>query len=500
MKADFDFRRVCGSIAACLLVMAYLLGCGSGGSGSGEAGSDQGALTFRLAMASSCASPYESEFPCENELIKTVEVEVIENETTVAEGGPWACTAHKGTINDVPSGSGFKLVAYGRDKEGFAIFSGEVKGLKVEGGHTTDVGRICLNRILNRPPVLDPVGNKETPENALLTIVLSASDIDGDNLIFTAFRILDDGGTAGLPAGASLTDNFNGTGTFQWSTNYGDSGNYKILFTVTDNGYAVMEDGTHDPTPLSASESIFISVGNVNRPPVLDPIGAKTITAGEMLQFTISANDPDVDDTLTFDAENMPSGTKLTQNPDRTATFKWQTQYTEEKNDTGKYMVNFRVTDNGSQKPNGGNQNLSDSELVAITVKGNEPPKIDRYDVTEANQGSPLLDNNKKIIGFEVASGKTIDFLIVATDPNPNDILTFPDPTGLPPLAVFDKDYGDRTARFTWTSPSNRDAYNEKYGVVYQVEFTVVDNWTPPNLKFPETLEISAYYYDPGEE
>jgi hypothetical protein len=375
-----------------------------------------------------------------------------------------------------------------------------VKGLKVEGGHTTDVGRICLNRITNRPPVLDPVGNKETPENALLTIVLSASDIDGDNLIFTAFRILDDGGTAGLPAGASLTDNFNGTGTFHWSTNYGDSGNYKILFTVTDNGYAVMEDGTHNPTPLSASESIYISVGNVNRPPVLDPIGAKAVTAGEMLQFTISANDPDVDDILTFDAENMPSGTKLTQNPDRTATFQWQTQYKEEKNDTGKYMVNFRVTDNGSQKPNGGNQNLSDSESVAITVKGNVPPIIDRYEVTEENEGGAIHDKNQKLIGFEVASGKKIDFLIVATDPNPNDILTFPDPTDSPPLAVFDNEYDNRTARFTWTSPSDREAYGQNDRLVYYVKFRVKDNWTPPNPEFYETLEISAYYYYPGEE
>ena len=44
-----------------------------------------------------------------------------------------------------------------------------------------------------------------------------------------------------------------------------------------------------------------------NNPPVLDPIGNRTVTAGSQLQFTVSASDPD-DTNLTYSASNLPSG------------------------------------------------------------------------------------------------------------------------------------------------------------------------------------------------
>ena len=58
------------------------------------------------------------------------------------------------------------------------------------------------------------------------------------------------------------------------------------------------------------SETFTITVGNVNRPPVLSPIGAKTVNEGQLLTFTATATDPD-GGTLTFSGTNLPTGASL---------------------------------------------------------------------------------------------------------------------------------------------------------------------------------------------
>jgi hypothetical protein len=95
---------------------------------------------------------------------------------------------------------------------------------------------------VNRPPVLNPIGAHTVDEGEPLTITLTASDPDGDDLFFSA---------SNLPTGA----NFNAdNAAFTWTPGYGDAGNYELLFTVTDNGAPMASD----------SESVTISVGNVN--------------------------------------------------------------------------------------------------------------------------------------------------------------------------------------------------------------------------------------------
>jgi len=44
---------------------------------------------------------------------------------------------------------------------------------------------------------------------------------------------------------------------------------------------------------LNDQETFTVTVGNVNRPPVLAPIGAKTVNANAPLTFTAAATDPD---------------------------------------------------------------------------------------------------------------------------------------------------------------------------------------------------------------
>src|SRR3989338_2647805 len=101
---------------------------------------------------------------------------------------------------------------------------------------------------------------------------------------------------------------------------------------------------------------VFISgcvekpVGNVNRPPVLEPIGDKTINEESTLTFTINASDPD-NDSLAYFASNLPSSATFNT---VTQTFSWTPTYAE-----GSYQVTFAVND-GS---------LSDNETITITVE-----------------------------------------------------------------------------------------------------------------------------------
>ena len=132
-----------------------------------------------------------------------------------------------------------------------------------------------------------PIGAKTATEGQPLTFTATATDPDGNALTFS-------GGN--LPTGATLTP----AGAFSWTPTSRQAGNSNVTITVTDNGPA-----------LIASEIVTITVGNVNRPPVLAPIGAKTATEGQPLTFTATATDPD-GNALTFSAAGLPTGATLT--------------------------------------------------------------------------------------------------------------------------------------------------------------------------------------------
>jgi len=241
---------------------------------------------------------------------------------------------------------------------------------------------------VNRPPVLDPIGNKSVAEGQLLIFTVTASDPDGDGLTFSANN---------LPTGADFD---NATQTFSWTPSFDQAGEYSnIRFSVTDNG------------GRTASEAIIITVGDVNRPPVLNPIGGKTVLEGQNLQFTLTGSDPD-GDSLTFCAEGLPTGASFFGQ-----TFSWTPAYDQAEN----YQVEFSVLDTGN--PLG-----IAVELVTITV-GN----VDR---------PPVIDPIGSKQGVE---GQTLQFYIYATDAD-GDTLTY-SASDLPPGGTFNPE----SRLFSWT-------------------------------------------------
>jgi len=113
-----------------------------------------------------------------------------------------------------------------------------------------------------------------------------------------------------------------------------------------------------------------------NEAPVLSTIGDKSVNEGSLLEFTISAYDPD-GDTLTYSASNLPSGASFDAS---SRTFSWTPTYDQ----AGTYTnVHFEVSDG----------HLTDSEDITITVHNtiprwdvNEDSVVDIFDLVEVGQ------------------------------------------------------------------------------------------------------------------
>lgn len=198
----------------------------------------------------------------------------------------------------------------------------------------------------NQPPVLVPIGQQAVVENQNLNFVVTANDIDLDSLILSA---------ANLPDNATLTDNFDGTGTFDFTPDFTQAGTYYVWFIASDGVFADSEE----------VEIVVTDAGNQS--PVLAVIGPLSVYELQNLSILLTAIDADAD-SMVFTAQNLPPGATLTDNFDSTATF----DFTPGSDQAGVYVTTFIVSDGI----------LADSEVVTITVLegGNQGPVFDPID------------------------------------------------------------------------------------------------------------------------
>ncbi|MGH8003233.1 MAG: Ig-like domain-containing protein, partial [Limisphaerales bacterium] len=260
---------------------------------------------------------------------------------------------------------------------------------------------------VNRAPVLSAIGSKTTNENQLLRFQITATDSDLTTPILAA---------VGLPIGATFLDSLNGIGWFNWTPDFFQSGSYSVTFIASD-------------VTLADSETVALSVINVNRAPVLDPVGSQTIMEGQLLQFRISASDLDLAVPV-LTALNLPTGAAFLDSANGAGSFAWTPDFAQ----AGGYNVLFISLDGL----------LADSELVSITVN-----EFDR---------APLLAP----IGAQTTSeDQLLQFRVSATDPD----LTTPllSAVGLPTGATF-IDSTNGAGAFVWTP-----AFNQ--GGTYNVTF-----------------------------
>jgi len=250
---------------------------------------------------------------------------------------------------------------------------------------------------VNRVPVLTSIGSKSVNENTTLTFTISATDADGDTITYSAQN---------LPTGATFSGQ-----TFAWTPGYTQAGAHNVTF--------VASDGTD-----TDSETITITVGNVNRAPALATIDNKSVSEGSLLSFSLSATDAD-GDTVTYTASSLPSGSAFAG-----STFTWTPGYTQ----AGSFQVTFTASDSQAQ----------DSETVNITVNNvNRAPVLDAIADKSVNETTLLI------------------FTVNATDPD-GDTIRY-SATGVPGGATLSGQ------TFNWT-PAHSEADNS-----YQVTFTASD-------------------------
>jgi len=317
-----------------------------------------------------------------------------------------------------------------------AIAQNDPKGLAVLNDPDSNKEPICWAEDgavteVNVAPVLDPINNQSGDELTQISFTATASDSNNpaQTLMFSL---------SGAPAGASINPS---TGAFSWTPIESQGpGSYPFDVIVIDNG-----------TPnLSDSETITITVNEVNVAPVLDPVGGKSVSDGELLSFTATASDPDIPaNTLMFSLSGAPAGASI--NPS-TGAFSWTP------NGQGQFSFDVIVIDNGTP-------NLSDSETITITV--NEPSSNEMH--------VESIDMSKKVKGKSGNSQVFTAVTIVDADGNPvsgaqitlnlkgtnNDDVTTIGVTGFNGIANF--------------------AYNNaNYGITYTADVKNVTNggWT----------------------
>ena len=188
----------------------------------------------------------------------------------------------------------------------------------------------------NANPALATIGPKSVNELVLLEFNATATDGDaGDTLTFSL--------TGTVPTGATINSN---TGAFSWTPSELQDGSHSIAVRVSDGSGG------------SASETVVVTVSEVNEDPVLTLIGPKSVNELAVLTFTATATDDDTiggtADTLTFSLTGtVPTGATINSN---TGAFSW----TPTASQAGVHTVTVQVADVAG---------ATDSEDVAVTVQ-----------------------------------------------------------------------------------------------------------------------------------
>lgn len=185
---------------------------------------------------------------------------------------------------------------------------------------------------VNEAPMLSAIGNQMGDELAALSFTASGSDVDaGTSLTYS----LD---ATSISNGMSIDAS---TGVFSWTPTEAQDGTFSTTVTVSDGS-------------LEGSETITITVAEVNMAPVLAAIGNQVGAERSEVTFTATATDADLPaNTLQFSLDATSTGSGMVIDPS-TGTFTWTPGSTQ----AGSYTVIVSVSDG----------TLNDAETITIEI------------------------------------------------------------------------------------------------------------------------------------
>ncbi|PPD57305.1 tandem-95 repeat protein [Dehalogenimonas etheniformans] len=305
-----------------------------------------------------------------------------------------------GTSGDVPSGASINSSTGAfswtpTEAQGPGSFTFDVV---VSDGALTDFETITVTvNEVNVAPVLAVIGPKSVNELATLGFTATAGDTDVPVQTLT-FSLV------GAPSGASITPG----GVFSWTPTEAQGPHAPYTFTVQ------VTDGT-----LTDTESITVTVIEVNVAPVLAAIGPKSVNELAPLSFTATAGDTDLPvQTLIFSLVGAPSGASIS----AFGVFSWTPT---EAQGPGPYTFTVQVTD----------ATLTDTESITVTVN-------------EVNVAPVLASIGNRNVNELVA----LTFTATATDADlPANTFTFSLADGTSGDVPSGASINSSTGAFSWT-------------------------------------------------
>jgi hypothetical protein len=320
----------------------------------------------------------------------------------------------------------------------------------------TQLVDITVNNV-DLPPVLDPLPPQTMDEGTHLDLRVTASDPDGDIITLIAEQ---------LPLNSAFVDSTGGVGGFTFDPDYTQSGFYQVRFIA-------------QSTTLADTQLVDITVGNVDLPPVLDPIPPQNVSEGGHLDVRVAASDAD-GDVITLTAEQLPANSAFVDSTGGIGGLTFDPDYTQQ----GFYQVRFIAQSN----------TLADTQLVDITVNNVDLP--------------PVFD---PIPPQSVVEGGHLDLRVFAADPDGDAIVltaeqlpvnsAFVDSTGGIGGFTFDPDFtqeGFYQVLFIATSGGLVDTAIADITVLEAGDQApVLDPIGPQSVNEAETLTVIVSSTDP---
>jgi len=254
---------------------------------------------------------------------------------------------------------------------------------------------------VNRPPTVDsiPPQNVAVGDTLRLRVVgTDSTDWNGGPLYMTATN---------LPVNSTFSDSGGGIGKFRFVPASSQIGVYTVTFMCTD----------AEVPALTGVRNVTINViTGANKPPVLNPIGWKSVREADTLRFNISASDPDGTIPALYTG-TLPRNAVFVDSGNGRGSFTFRPDYAQQ----GLKQVTFYASD-GS---------LIDYENVLIQVidAGNQRPILRSIPPDSVMEGDSL-----KILVHADDPDSTIPHLSSGTLPvnasfvdsgNGNGVLTF---------------------------------------------------------------------------
>jgi len=147
---------------ACISLIVFISACGDADYSSSGSGSIAFSIEWRDAptIKNTEASIIARNLSCGDVGVETIEADVYdESGSFLVSGDPWLCSAHQGTVYNIPVGSNRKFIVLGKDINENVIYQGEKTGITISAGQETNVGTV----------VVEPTSAPSAPTNVTAT-------------------------------------------------------------------------------------------------------------------------------------------------------------------------------------------------------------------------------------------------------------------------------------------------------------------------------------------